>query len=103
MKTERVMSTIDATINAKRTKSLPQSETCQNEMMLESMRPTVLPTQDETLVEMILQSNATTYDEILNFCLSVGIPVSRVLQLDLMRLAQMKSSKESESSKCPSY
>jgi hypothetical protein len=45
-----------------------------------------LQSQDEILIEMIQNSNAKTYNDIVQFCLSSGIPMSRMLRLDLIRL-----------------
>jgi hypothetical protein len=36
---------------------------------------------------MINQSGARSYDQVVQFCRSVGIPLSRMLRLDLMRQA----------------
>lgn len=37
------------------------------------------------IIQMIRQSGATTYAEVVEFCRSTGIPLSRMLSLDLMR------------------
>ncbi|EEC50304.1 predicted protein [Phaeodactylum tricornutum CCAP 1055/1] len=44
-----------------------------------------LPSEDEILVQMIERSGASSYSEIVNFCRSAGIPLSRMFRLDLMR------------------
>ncbi|KAL7559723.1 hypothetical protein ACA910_003308 [Epithemia clementina (nom. ined.)] len=43
------------------------------------------PSPDEVLTQMIVQSGAKSYSEVVNFCMSTGIPISRMLRLDLMR------------------
>jgi hypothetical protein len=35
---------------------------------------------------MLQRSGATTYDQIVDFCISCKIPISRMLQLDLLRV-----------------
>lgn len=37
---------------------------------------------------MIIQSGATTFAQVVEFCQSAGIPLSRMLRLDLMRKLQ---------------
>jgi hypothetical protein len=49
-----------------------------------------LPSQDQILIDMIQHSGATSYSDIVQFCLSTGIPMSRMLQLDLMRIIDKK-------------
>ncbi|GAX19008.1 hypothetical protein FisN_8Hh229 [Fistulifera solaris] len=47
-----------------------------------------LLSQDDVLIEMIQQSGAQSYSEIVNFCVETGIPLSRMFRLDLMRQGQ---------------
>jgi hypothetical protein len=56
----------------------------------ESTKQVHIPSQDEILIDMIKQSGAKSYDEITKFCLSTGIPMSRLLRLDLMRLLEKR-------------
>jgi len=42
---------------------------------------------DDILVSMV-QSGNHTHDEVVQFCLQSGIPLSRMLRLDLMRLSR---------------
>lgn len=41
---------------------------------------------DEILIQMV-QSGCYSQEEVVNFCISSGIPLSRMLRLDLMRLS----------------
>ena len=41
---------------------------------------------DEILIQMV-QSGCYSQDDVVNFCISTGIPLSRMLRLDLMRLS----------------
>jgi hypothetical protein len=41
---------------------------------------------DEILIQMV-QSGCYSQDDVVNFCMSSGIPLSRMLRLDLMRLS----------------
>lgn len=49
---------------------------------------------DDILVAMV-QSGNHTHDEVVQFCLQSGIPLSRMLRLDLMRLSQ-KNNKDDD-------
>lgn len=40
---------------------------------------------DQILVQMV-QSGNYSYDQVVQFCIQSGIPLSRMLRLDLMRL-----------------
>ena len=40
--------------------------------------------------QMLQTSGATTYDQVVDFCISCKIPISRMLKLDLMRVIQEK-------------
>ncbi|CAB9496077.1 expressed unknown protein [Seminavis robusta] len=40
---------------------------------------------DEELVYQVMQSGAESYSEVVQFCVSRGISVSRILQMDIMR------------------
>ena len=40
---------------------------------------------DETLIQMV-QSGQYSHDQVVQFCIQSGIPLSRMLRLDLMRL-----------------
>ena len=42
---------------------------------------------DEILTQMV-QSGCYSQEEVVNFCISSGIPLSRMLRLDLMRLSR---------------
>jgi hypothetical protein len=102
MKHERLDRDIETIVNSKRIKSFSP-----NESSYHGERVTILqsnnnncsvkhiPSEDETLIEMIRQSKAKSYDEIVNYCLSVHIPISRVLRLDLMRLVGASQEKKS--------
>jgi hypothetical protein len=50
-----------------------------------SKRSSTIPSADDILVEMI-QSGRYTHNQVVHFCLASGIPLSRMLRLDLMRL-----------------
>lgn len=78
--------TCDAEIGppAKRARRREFDETMSIENELLSSSTLLSP--DDILIQMIKQSGAKSYDEIVQFCLSSGIPLSRMLRLDLMRL-----------------
>ncbi|GAX15470.1 hypothetical protein FisN_8Lh229 [Fistulifera solaris] len=61
-----------------------------NTMEVETFLPVSesLLSQDEVLIEMIQQSGAQSYADIVNFCVKTGIPLSRMFRLDLMRQGQ---------------
>ena len=50
-----------------------------------SCAPMTTLSPDEILIQMV-QSGCYTQEEVVNFCISSGIPLSRMLRLDLMRL-----------------
>jgi hypothetical protein len=54
------------------------------------------PTEDEVLIDMIRQSGAKSYEEVVEFCISAGIPLSRMLRLDLIRESQGRSSRREQ-------
>ncbi|GKY98666.1 hypothetical protein MPSEU_000822900 [Mayamaea pseudoterrestris] len=45
-----------------------------------------IPDKDEVLIQMLVTSGATTYDQVVDFCISCKIPLGRMLKLDLMRV-----------------
>lgn len=49
---------------------------------------------DKILIEMV-RSGDCSYDEIVRFCISSGIPLSRMLRLDLMRKGNSSCSTKS--------
>mmetsp|Transcript_4216 Transcript_4216/g.5549 ORF Transcript_4216/g.5549 Transcript_4216/m.5549 type:complete len:126 (+) Transcript_4216:194-571(+) len=50
-----------------------------------------VPSGDDILTQMIIQSGAKSCSEVVEFCRSSGIPVSRMLRLDLMRQLSLQS------------
>lgn len=55
---------------------------------MQLQRPPV-SSPDDILVQMV-QSNQYSHDEVVQFCIQSGIPISRMLRLDLMRLKNTK-------------
>lgn len=44
------------------------------------------PCQGDTILQEMVTAGNYTQDEIIQFCIDSGIPLSRMLELDLMRL-----------------
>jgi hypothetical protein len=70
------------------TKRIRQHESCYEPMCngCEMSSSQTLPSQDAILIQMIQESGATSCDDVAQFCLSTGIPMSRMLRLDLVGL-----------------
>ena len=48
-----------------------------------------MPSADEILVQMV-QNGCYTHEQVVDFCISSGIPLSRMLRMDLLRIPSQK-------------
>jgi hypothetical protein len=62
---------------------IPMADHCTNTSTGSTSITTLSP--DEILIQMV-QSGCYSQEEVVNFCISSGVPLSRMLRLDLMRL-----------------
>jgi len=80
--------------NAKRVKHQQQMASTMDAMDVSDDDPNnnARPKQnpDEILVQMV-QTGNYSYDQVVQFCISSNIPLSRMLRLDLMRQGKMSS------------
>jgi hypothetical protein len=83
----------DGAAPTKRVKHQPSATSSTADMQIETLinqhNSTVTPSADDILVQMV-QCGDYSHDQVVQFCISSGIPLSRMLRLDLMRLSKQK-------------
>jgi myosin-crossreactive antigen len=76
--TSIVLQTVNAIANGSSTGSMNASHL-----------PSTSVSADDILVQMV-QSGCYSHGQVVDFCIEAGIPISRMLRLDLMRLSNVK-------------
>ena len=69
--------------------SLKAPANCSNGNVKSSLLSSRTVSADEILVQMI-QSGSYSREQVVDFCIETGIPLSRMLRLDLMRLSNVQ-------------